>query len=114
MRGAWKKAKIARKYCQVEFEQYCERNAYCVEDIRSDCRTRSLARKRKKCAEYLRGKGFSFPVIGSAMNRDHTSIIYLLNAEMRERKRQEYLERRKTKTPYTHMSIDSCRSKPLS
>jgi len=37
-----------------------------------------LVDERQRLAKLMRGLGYSYPAIGKAMNRDHTSIIHLV------------------------------------
>lgn len=53
----------------------CRSNGYDLETIRRDGRMHDLVRIRDIIAKQAREQGFSFPQIGRALNRDHTSII---------------------------------------
>lgn len=46
--------------------------------IRSRRRQAPLVIERKKVAHKMREAGFSTPIIGEIMDRDHTSILYML------------------------------------
>lgn len=46
--------------------------------IRGDCRKRNLVVCRWYIAGRARKAGFSFPQIGRALNRDHSTIVYAL------------------------------------
>lgn len=50
-------------------------------DVRGRRRYRNLVNVRRKCAEFLRHMGCSYPEIGRALGgRDHTGIMHLLGA----------------------------------
>lgn len=53
--------------------------------IRRDVRTLSVCRKRRQIARSLRERGYSYPEIGQAMWRHHTSIMNLLNPKSKKR-----------------------------
>lgn len=48
--------------------------------LRSDSRKRPLFRCRQSVATQARKEGFSFPQIGRALNRDHSTVIYAVRA----------------------------------
>lgn len=48
--------------------------------LRGECRKRPIVRCRCWIARRARLEGFSFPQIGRALNRDHTSVIHLVRA----------------------------------
>lgn len=54
---------------------HAERSGYTLRAIRSDSRKRPLVQARWQIIGIVRAAGFSSPVIGRAMNRDHTSIL---------------------------------------
>ena len=49
-----------------------------VSDIYSGSRLRDIVAARVECYEMLRSMGYSFPKIGEAMGRDHSTIIVML------------------------------------
>jgi chromosomal replication initiation ATPase DnaA len=53
----------------------CERLGVTVDEMLSRGRTKQLAHARAIVCWALRQKGFSFPEIGRALGRDHTSVI---------------------------------------
>ena len=57
---------------------HADRLGYTLRNIRNDRRQRPLVRARWQIIALARNEGFSLPVIGRAMNRDHTSIIHAL------------------------------------
>ena len=59
---------------------HADRLGYTLGTIRNDRRQRQLVRARWQIIALARNEGFSLPVIGRAMNRDHTSIIHALRA----------------------------------
>jgi chromosomal replication initiation ATPase DnaA len=44
---------------------------------------------RKDCYAYLREQGWSYPEIGGLFNRDHTTVLYALEPEERQRAKNE-------------------------
>lgn len=54
----------------------CSVTGHTVRAIRSDCRKRPLVIVRRKISLAARDAGFSFPQIGRALNRDHSTIIH--------------------------------------
>jgi chromosomal replication initiation ATPase DnaA len=48
------------------------------EQIRGNCRVRSLAITRRFFARTMRAAGYSLPEIGEEMNKHHTSILWML------------------------------------
>lgn len=55
------------------------RSGYTEQDILSRRRQKDLVDARQVIAKELRAKGYSYPQIGKAMNRDHSGIIRLIN-----------------------------------
>lgn len=51
---------------------------YGVAHIRGERRHAHLARARKACALALRQAGYSYPEIGEALHRDHTTVQYAI------------------------------------
>lgn len=54
--------------------------------ILGPCREYPYPEARRCVAKHLRGLGFSYPQIGKAMNRDHSSIMYMVKNDMRKTK----------------------------
>ena len=50
------------------------RFGFAVADIRGPRRTEEVVRARKACALALRRAGYSYPEIGEALRRDHSSV----------------------------------------
>ena len=106
---AWKREAIAARARREAFEALVERKNYAQNDVLAEvcklfgCTIEDLKdRDNKKAllidartvaAVLLRDKGLSFPVIGRLMDRDHTSIIYLMQRfPKRAEKRPRVLE----------------------
>lgn len=53
----------------------CHAQGYDLATIRRDGRMHDHVRVRWLIAKQARAKGFSYPQIGRALNRDHTTII---------------------------------------
>ena len=45
---------------------------------------------RRECYAWLRQQGWSFPEIGGAMNRDHSSIMFSLDPDLKREKMREF------------------------
>jgi chromosomal replication initiation ATPase DnaA len=48
-------------------------------EILSSSRTANLVAARRQIARELRKQGWSYPMIGRALHRHHTNIMYLVN-----------------------------------
>jgi chromosomal replication initiation ATPase DnaA len=55
-----------------------------VNDVIGHNRRRSPTAARRDCAHYFRAKGKSFPEIGLILQRDHTTVIYLVQGKARK------------------------------
>lgn len=61
------------------FKELCHKvEGYGIDHITSKRRDNPLVDARQKIAIAMREMGYTYPVIGHVMNRDHTSIIYLV------------------------------------
>ncbi len=72
------------------FLALCAAFGHDPKEIRGTNRKREIFRKRCAIARSLRGNGFSYPQIAGAMNRDHTSIINMVDVEFRKKRRAQY------------------------
>lgn len=54
---------------------------YTVAAIKGDRRHATLIKARKACALALRESGCSYPEIGAILDRDHSSVMQLINHE---------------------------------
>lgn len=80
------------------FLELCESVKKHPSEIRSRRRDSFLVEARVIIARALREKGLSFPQIGMIMNRDHSSIQYLINPTKRASRKKAmvlYHQRRK-------------------
>jgi chromosomal replication initiation ATPase DnaA len=59
-------------------EEVCALHGVSVQHLLSPRRGAALVSARQQCAKKLREAGLSLKRIGAILNRDHTSIIYLL------------------------------------
>ncbi len=50
-----------------------------IKQLRGECRDRDLVQIRKRIAREGRHRRYSFPQIGRALNRDHSTIISHVN-----------------------------------
>jgi chromosomal replication initiation ATPase DnaA len=92
--AAWKREAIATRARRQAFEALTERKNYAqsevlaevcklfgctIEDFKDRHNKKALlVDARTVAAVLLRDRGLSFPVIGKLMDRDHTSIVYLM------------------------------------
>lgn len=76
-----------------DFYEICGRFGYNVKKIRSRRRDAELVKQRAFIAKHLHKIGHAYTAIGCAMNRDHSSVMYLIKDEMRERKKKKAKER---------------------
>jgi chromosomal replication initiation ATPase DnaA len=60
----------------LTIEKICEAHGQVVREVLSDKRSRRLVRARCEVARFLRSKGWSYPVVGKKMGRDHSTIMY--------------------------------------
>ena len=74
---------------RIDFKALCKQMDVTMADMESAHRDQALVENRAMIAKAMRKKGHSYPVIGHAMNRDHTSIIYLVNDRRREYRRTQ-------------------------
>lgn len=56
----------------------CKRMGYDVREVRGESRVRRYVMFRTEMAESLRLCGFSYPAIGHALNRDHSTVMWIL------------------------------------
>jgi len=61
-----------------DFIRVCVELGYDYKSIMSARRDAILVKKKIAVAKILREKGYSFPLIGRAMNKDHSTIIHYL------------------------------------
>jgi hypothetical protein len=59
-------------------ETTAERHGLQVSEVQSSCRRRKFVKCRQEIAVKARESGYSYPRIGRALNRDHTSIMHLV------------------------------------
>lgn len=74
--------------CKLQLAKWCEEHLpepLTIEHILGDSRRPFLVRYRQAAMAHLRRLGFSYPLIGEAMGRDHSTIINgVKRAEARE------------------------------
>jgi hypothetical protein len=68
----------------------------CAEDFYGLSRLPHLVTARKDCAARLKVAGYEVSQIGRFMKRSHSTILYYLNPELRERKQNYYAKRWQT------------------
>jgi chromosomal replication initiation ATPase DnaA len=68
-------------YTQTVIETVCARRGVSVSDVLSPARTRPVAWARQEAQHILReATGKSLPEIGREFGRDHTTVLYSLDA----------------------------------
>lgn len=63
------------KAAEADFSRICRENGFDIKKIRAQCRERSIVDKRRIVSKEMREIGYSYPEIGAAMHRDHTTIM---------------------------------------
>ncbi len=61
----------------------CKEYGFDINLVKCRRRDRSLVDSRVVIALKMRGAGYSYPIIGMAMDRDHTSIMHLVKRGVR-------------------------------
>lgn len=69
---------MRKRNALVDMEIICEEQGYTVKEIRSRKRKRELVEQRHDVIRQLAELGYSMPIIGFAVNRDHTTVLYAL------------------------------------
>jgi len=64
--------------CLERFDELVSEGPHSRIHILSRRRYAPLVRERSRIAKILRAEGYSYPVIGEVMIRDHTSIMHLI------------------------------------
>ena len=55
------------------------RNAHCpLKKLRSECRDHAIVAIRHRIARAAEREGYSYSAIGRALNRDHSTIMYVV------------------------------------
>ena len=69
------------KLLQADLERIAEAAGYSLGEVRSRTRTAELVEVRRIIVRYLRAQDppVSWPAVGRAINRDHTSAMHLLS-----------------------------------
>lgn len=83
---------------EQDFEALCKQNHCKINEILSRRMERYVVDQRRVVAKKLRDKGYSYPQIGKVMNKDHTSIMYMVDDQHRDEKKfkmREYQRLRK-------------------
>lgn len=62
--------------CKIALADICHSQGFNLDDVLSKRRMSRYVKMRHACMQELRRLGFSYPVIGEAMQRDHATIIY--------------------------------------
>lgn len=69
-----------------DFDRICHENGFNILQIKGHRRDWKSVTRRWKVARALRALDYSYPEIGRAMSKHHTSIIYMVDEKHRERK----------------------------
>jgi hypothetical protein len=83
-------------------DEECEAASINLNQLRSDLRLAHIVEARRRAARRLRGElGLSYPHIGQLLDRDHTTIIALVDDAFRVRKeKRRVAERKKQASPW--------------
>lgn len=93
MLNPFEKKRQQRIECQKHFFDYCKQKNYKHHLIVNRGKRKDLIAKKREVAKYLRSLGYSYPVIGLVMDKDHTSIMHMVKDEFRERRNKNNLNR---------------------
>lgn len=77
---------------EVYIEGFAESANISISLLKGKNRARRLVNHRAQLCKALRVKGFSYPEIGKALNRHHTSIMHLVKDDMRNKNKARSLE----------------------
>lgn len=83
-----RKTALRMAKANARFATLCRQKNYCMDELRGKSRIDSLVQQRRVIAKALRGEGFSFPEIGWAMKRDHTSVQHMVKDDFRKAKNE--------------------------
>ena len=72
-----------------EVEKIIRDNGLVWRDVFSDDRRRKVVRVRAFIVRMLRARGWSYPVIGRYLGRDHSSIMHLMDRYLTDDERRE-------------------------
>jgi chromosomal replication initiation ATPase DnaA len=61
--------------CIADLKGYCDQLGWSFKDVVGKRRTKDITKQRHYLMWILRMSGFSFPIIGKAFNRDHSTVI---------------------------------------
>lgn len=86
------------------FEQLCENDNLNPDLIRSARRSAHLMEARTEIAKIMREVGYTYAAIGHAMNKDHSSIMYLTNIKRRENAKKRMMGYYNEKVKCAHES----------
>ena len=70
---------VKAQILEDRFAALCNQYDVSMEEIRSRRRPKELVEKRAMIAKHLRSLDYSFNMIGAVMNKDHTSVMHLVN-----------------------------------
>jgi hypothetical protein len=88
-----KVTKEHRLAARVDFRKTCNKLGVRTDIIRSHRRDAETVENRAMVAKEMRKIGYSYSLIGHAMNRDHTSVIYLADDQRRGYRRNQMREK---------------------
>ena len=64
-------------------ERWLERQGLQLADVTRPCNEPLYVEARRHIAKFLRGRGWSYPMIGKLLERDHTSVMHLVTPRHR-------------------------------
>lgn len=78
--------------------EVCERHNTCYEEIVGGSHKAWLMTPRVEIGVGLRNLGFTTPMIGKIMKRDHSTIVHLLRSKRAEYAREQWIQREQKRT----------------
>ena len=74
----------------IEYSKlFCKENGYSLKAVQMSDRSENRYRTRQAVARHLRGLGYSYPIIGMALKRHHTTIMMMCKDEMKEKRKEK-------------------------
>ena len=73
------KTEIRHQNCMKSYLRHVKNSDYTFAQLNGCQRSSDLVDERQRIAKELKKEGYSFPAIGKAMDRDHSSILHLVN-----------------------------------
>ncbi len=100
------KFKSRLEKCTEFFNNLCKENKFLVSDIIGRSRKREVCEKRVFVARAMYDFGWHSTDIASVMSRDHSTVLNMINDNIRKNKRDSYLVKSKDKVLRRHSHVD--------